>query len=246
MAEREHRPPIGEAAGKKAQVEAMFDAIAPRYDLLNRLLSLGIDRGWRTKAVRFAAAALDGRPRRVLDVATGTADLAVEALRMEPEEVVGVDLSEEMLARGREKLRERGLGDRVTLQRGDAENLPFPDDHFDAALVAFGVRNFEHLQAGLREMRRVLRPGGILVVLELSTPRRFPFRQLYDLYTLRLLPLVGRLVSGDRGAYTYLPESIRAFPDGPAFLRQLEQAGFTDRAERRLTFGVASLYRGRA
>ncbi|MDX1530496.1 MAG: bifunctional demethylmenaquinone methyltransferase/2-methoxy-6-polyprenyl-1,4-benzoquinol methylase UbiE [Rhodothermales bacterium] len=244
-APKAHRPPVGQAAGKKVEVERMFDAIAPRYDLLNRVLSLGIDRGWRKRAVRMAADALEGPPERVLDVATGTADLAVEALSMAPAEVVGVDLSEAMLERGRAKLRARGIG-RVTLQKGDAEALPFPDGHFDAALVAFGVRNFEDLQAGLREMRRVLRPGGVLVVLELSKPRAFPFRQLYDFYSLKLLPLVGRLVSGDRGAYTYLPESVRAFPDGAAFLRELERAGFADRAERRLTFGVASLYRGRA
>jgi demethylmenaquinone methyltransferase / 2-methoxy-6-polyprenyl-1,4-benzoquinol methylase len=238
------RPPIGQVEGKKEQVEAMFDAIAPRYDLLNRLLSFGIDRRWRRRAVETVRRSLGGPPRRVLDVATGTADLAIEALRLEPEKVVGVDISEEMLEIGRRKLRGRGLTARIDLRRGDSEHLPFSDGQFDAVMVAFGVRNFEDLQKGLREIRRVLRKGGVLVVLELSKPRRFPFRQGYDFYTRFLLPVVGRLISGDTGAYTYLPESIRAFPDGHDFLRELEAAGFSDNRWEPLTFGVASVYRG--
>ncbi len=239
-----HKPPIGEVEGKKREVEQMFDAIAPRYDLLNRVLSLGIDVRWRKQAVKLAGAALDRAPRRILDVATGTADLAVEALKLGPTEVVGVDIAEEMLAVGRAKLAARGLGHRITLRRGDAENLDFPDGAFDLALVAFGVRNFEDLGRGLGELRRVLRPGGALVVLEFSRPRAFPVRQLYGVYSSHILPRVGKAVSGESGAYDYLPESIRAFPDGVDFLAEMERAGFGGLEEQRLTFGVASLYRG--
>ena len=244
MTRTAHKPPIGEAAGKKQDVEAMFDAIAPKYDFLNRLLSLGIDQRWRKQAVKMAGRALKRPPRRILDVATGTADLAIEALKLGPEQVVGVDIAEEMLALGRQKLRARHLDHRITLQRGDAEHLDFEDGAFDIVLVAFGVRNFENLGAGLRELRRVLRPGGALVVLEFSHPHAFPMKQLYGFYSSQVLPRVGRAVSGDSGAYAYLPESIRAFPDGRDFLRVMGEAGFGGRKEKRLTFGVASLYRG--
>ena len=236
-----HHPPIGESEGKKQEVAAMFDAIAPRYDLLNRVLSAGIDRTWRKKAVDWL---VDHRPRRILDVATGTADLAIEASRLEPEKIVGVDIAEEMLALGRAKLEKLGLDDRIVLQKGDAERLPFSDAQFDAVLVAFGVRNFENLQKGLREIRRVLKSGGVLVVLEFSRPTRFPVKQGYAFYGRYVLPVVGRFLSKDRGAYTYLPESITAFPDGDDFLEALASAGFEEVKERRLTFGIASLYRG--
>ena len=236
-------PPVGEAQGKKEEVEAMFDAIAPRYDFLNRLLSFGIDRLWRKRAVAMLRA---DRPRRILDVATGTADLAIEALALHPQKVVGVDLSEEMLERGRHKLRRLGEGDRVTLQRGDAERLPFSDAQFDAALVAFGVRNFEDLGRGLGEIRRVLRPGGAVVVLEFSKPRAFPVKQLYDAYSRHVLPRIGQAVSGSEGAYRYLPASVAAFPDGPDFLQRLRTAGFADVRWSPLTFGIASLYKGYA
>lgn len=241
-----HKPPIGEAEGKKEDVASMFDAIAPKYDLLNRVLSLGIDRQWRRQAVKMAGHALQRPPRRILDVATGTADLAIEALKLGPEEVVGVDIAEEMLAVGRAKLRARHLEHRITLAYGDAEALAFEDGAFDVVLVAFGVRNFEDLGAGLRELRRVLRPGGALVVLEFSRPRAFPMKQLYGVYSRHVLPRVGRAVSGDSGAYEYLPESIRAFPDGEDFLRVMGEAGFRSLKEKRLTFGIASLYRGLA
>jgi demethylmenaquinone methyltransferase/2-methoxy-6-polyprenyl-1,4-benzoquinol methylase len=244
MSNASHKPPIGEVAGKKQEVESMFDAIAPKYDLLNRVLSLGIDRVWRTEAVKMAGRALDRPPRRILDVATGTADLAVEALKLGPDRVIGVDIAEEMLAVGRDKLRERRLDHRITLQRGDAEDLEFADGSFDLVLVAFGVRNFENLGRGLEELHRVLRPGGVLVVLEFSQPRAFPMRQLYGVYSRHVLPRVGRTVSGDSGAYDYLPESIQAFPDGDDFLGVMDEAGFGGLKQKRLTFGVASLYRG--
>ncbi|MFW5973373.1 MAG: bifunctional demethylmenaquinone methyltransferase/2-methoxy-6-polyprenyl-1,4-benzoquinol methylase UbiE [Bacteroidota bacterium] len=240
---RKSYPPVGEAQGKKEQVEEMFDAIAPRYDLLNRVLSFGIDRRWRRRAIEVLA---DASPRRILDVATGTADLAIQALDLSPEKVVGVDISEEMLRVGREKVRQIGEEDRIELRRGDSERLPFSDNQFDGALVAFGVRNFEDLNRGLSEIRRVLKPGGSLVVLEFSQPRSFPIRQLYSLYSRHILPRVGSAVSKDTGAYRYLPDSVAAFPDGEHFLARMEQAGFDDLRCERLTFGIASIYAGKA
>jgi demethylmenaquinone methyltransferase / 2-methoxy-6-polyprenyl-1,4-benzoquinol methylase len=236
-----HHPPVGEAEGKKQQVEAMFDAIAPRYDLLNRVLSMGIDQRWRSQAIKL----LEGiEPRRILDVATGTADLAIKALKLNPEKVVGVDISEEMLRFGRQKVEEIGEQNRIELKRGDSERLPFSDNQFDAALVAFGVRNFEDLNKGLAEINRVLRPGGRLVVLEFSRPRAFPVKQAYGFYSRHILPRIGGAVSGDKGAYEYLPESVAAFPDGGAFLERMAQVGFDNLEWKPLTFGIASLYQG--
>jgi demethylmenaquinone methyltransferase/2-methoxy-6-polyprenyl-1,4-benzoquinol methylase len=235
-------PPIGEVEGKAEAIEQMFDAVAPRYDLLNRVLSLGIDRYWRTRAVRLLA---DEQPARVLDVATGTADLAVKAERMlHPREVVGVDLSAEMLQYGREKIDRLGLTPRISLVQGDAEDLPFPDDTFDAALVAFGVRNFEDLEAGLRDIHRILRPGAALVVLEFSRPRAFPIKQLYAWYSRHVLPRIGGVLSPEQSAYEYLPNSVAEFPDGPDFLDRMGRSGFADLLWEPLTFGIASLYRG--
>ena len=237
-----HYPPVGEVEGKKEQVEAMFDAIAPRYDLLNRVLSFGIDQRWRRKAVAMLKAE---QPERILDVATGTADLAIEALRVNPQKVIGVDISEEMLSRGREKIAQIGESDRIILQRGDAEKLPFSDRQFHAVLVAFGVRNFQNLDKGLVEIRRVLRPGGVLVVLEFSQPHVFPVKQVYAFYSRYILPRIGRTVSKNDGAYRYLPDSVAAFPHGDAFLDRMRQAGYTDLSCQPLTFGIASLYKGR-
>lgn len=236
-------PPVGEAEGKAQDVEAMFDAIAPRYDLLNRVLSFGIDVWWRKRAVALLK---EENPRRILDVATGTADLALEAQQtLQADKVIGVDISEEMLAFGRKKIAARGLSDRVVLQTGDAQKLPFSDNQFDAALVAFGVRNFEDLDAGLTDMRRVLRPGGSLVVLEFSQPQVFPVKQCYQFYSRHILPRVGRLVSQNDGAYQYLPDSVAAFPSGPDFLERMRAVGYTDLEWKPLTFGIASLYYGR-
>jgi len=237
-----HYPPIGEVEGKKEQVEAMFDAIAPRYDLLNRVLSFGIDRQWRRKAVAMLG---PEQPQRILDVATGTADLAIEALRLDPKKVIGIDISEAMLRRGREKIEQLGMSDRIVLQRGDAERLPFSDNQFHAALVAFGIRNFQDLNQGLAEIRRVLRPGGTLVVLEFSKPRVFPVKQVYAFYARYILPRIGQAVSKHDGAYRYLPESVAAFPDGEALLDRLRQAGYTEVSCHPLTFGIASLYKAK-
>ncbi len=234
-------PSVTEQAGKKKDVEAMFDNIAPKYDLLNRVLSFGVDTWWRKRAVDLIKA---DKPSRILDVATGTADLALEAMRLEPEAIVGVDIAEEMLSIGREKIEAKGWSDRITLRTGDAERLPFSDNQFDAVLVAFGVRNFENLKQGLAEMHRVLRPGGSLVVLEFSQPRAFPIKQGYDFYSKHILPRIGRTISKDDGAYEYLPDSIRAFPDGKNFLDILSEVGYSSNEWHPLTFGVASLYKG--
>jgi demethylmenaquinone methyltransferase / 2-methoxy-6-polyprenyl-1,4-benzoquinol methylase len=239
----ENYPSPAAADGKKSQVADMFDAIAPRYDLLNRVLSMGVDRGWRKKVVRRLTSA---RPDRVLDVATGTGDLAIAIARAGARQVVGVDIAEEMLQVGRLKLEAPDLAGRVTLESGDAENLPFGDNEFDAASVAFGVRNFENLSAGLREMARVLRPGGRLLILEFSKPTVFPVKQVYGFYSRNILPRIGEWLSGDSGAYRYLPDSIAVFPDGEDFLAKLREAGFDSVSQKRLTFGIASIYEGTA
>jgi demethylmenaquinone methyltransferase/2-methoxy-6-polyprenyl-1,4-benzoquinol methylase len=224
---------------KKEHVRAMFDGIAPRYDLLNHLLSWGIDRRWRAKAVRL----LDGEHTgQVLDVACGTGDFAIAAARRGVRHVTGVDISGNMLAVAREKARARRLEGRLTFREGDAERLDFPEESFDAVTVAFGARNFEHLEQGLAEIHRVLRPGGRVIILEFSTPARFPVKQLYRFYFTRLLPLVGGLLSGNRAAYAYLPASVYPFPSGERFLDLLRAAGFACPVARPLTAGIATLY----
>lgn len=233
--------PYADKGSKREQVERMFDNISPRYDLLNRLLSMGIDQRWRRKVVRQLAR---DRVQHLLDVATGTGDLAIMASKRVPR-ITGVDISDGMLEQGRRKVAAKGLAGRITLQQADSVALPFPDDHFDAVTVAFGVRNFEELERGITEMRRVLRPGGKLHVLEFSKPRRAPFKQLFRFYFHHVLPFVGRLVSRDRSAYTYLPESVEAFPEGPAFVGILTRCGFHDARADALTGGVATLYAAR-
>ena len=219
----------------------MFDAIAYRYDLLNHLLSGGVDFYWRRKAISMLS---DLRPQKILDVATGTADFALASLRLNPQEVVGVDVAENMLAIGREKLLRKNARDRIHLKTGEAEHLEFADNSFDAAIVAFGARNFENLSQGLHEMQRVLRPGGRIVVLEFSRPAAFPFRQLYLFYFRRILPLLGRAISKDRKAYEYLPHTVMMFPEGEEFLAILREAGIRSPRQKRLTFGIATIYTG--
>jgi demethylmenaquinone methyltransferase/2-methoxy-6-polyprenyl-1,4-benzoquinol methylase len=226
---------------QKAYVRSLFDSIAYRYDLLNHLLSGGIDFYWRRKAVEHLK---DIHPKRILDVATGTADFAIATLRLKPEEVVGVDIAEEMLKLGRMKLKKRGLDSIVNLQIGEAERLEFESGYFDAAIVAFGARNFEDLEKGLREMRRVVRSGGKIVVLEFSKPRHFPLKQIYFFYFRRVLPFIGRVVSKSKEAYTYLPDTVMNFPDSNDFLSILRKIGFINCLEERLTFGIASIYKG--
>ena len=234
--------PYDSERGKKEQVQQMFDNIAPTYDALNHTLSAGIDRLWRRRAVRIVA----GRnPRRILDVASGTGDLALAlARRMKDAKVTGADISEGMLAIAREKAGRAGLADRTEFVAGDAEALDFADGSFDAATVAFGVRNFGDIDAGLREIRRVLRSGGMLTVLELSTPRNRAVGWLYGVYAHRILPWVGGVVSKDRAAYRYLPESVDEFPAPGRFVEMMSEAGFNDCRTRSLTFGVARIYTG--
>lgn len=228
--------------GKQKQyVGSLFDSIAYRYDLLNHLLSGGVDFYWRRRAIKHLT---DIHPKKILDVATGTADFAIATMRLKPENVVGIDIAEEMLKIGREKIAQRKLAEIITLQSGEAENLPFESGTFDAAIVAFGARNFENLEKGLREMRRVLRSSGKIVVLEFSRPRMFPFKQLYFFYFTTILPLIGRVVSRHEEAYTYLPDTVMSFPDGEAFMGVLRTVGFTNVSEERLTFGIATVYEG--
>jgi demethylmenaquinone methyltransferase / 2-methoxy-6-polyprenyl-1,4-benzoquinol methylase len=228
-------------AGKKEQVARMFDNISGNYDFLNHFLSLGIDIAWRRKAI---AQLKSLQPKIILDVATGTGDFAVEALSLHPDKITGIDISGGMLAVGRKKMSEKGLNDTIELIQGDSESLPFGENKFDAVIVAFGVRNFENLERGLSEMLRVLRPGGKLVVLEFSKPTTFPFRHLYSFYFNFVLPKIGRWISRDKAAYTYLPESVQAFPNGTGFTDILSKLGFKQTACTPLTFGISSLYTG--
>jgi demethylmenaquinone methyltransferase/2-methoxy-6-polyprenyl-1,4-benzoquinol methylase len=236
---RESVTPYGSTAGKKAEVEQMFDRIAHKYDLLNRVLSLGIDVGWRKKAIRY----LREKPQHILDVATGTADVAILMARMlKPASIIGIDISSQMLDFGRIKIGEATLSDVISLETGDSEQLRFESDAFDAVTVAFGVRNFENLEKGLAEMYRVLRPDGRIVVLEFSKPHVFPFKQIYNAYFRYVLPLIGRLTSRDMRAYTYLFESVQAFPEGNDFLQVLTKTGYRNPTCERLTLGICSIY----
>lgn len=231
--------PYQAEGSKKEQVQQMFDNIAHRYDFLNRFLSLGIDKGWRKKAIKMLAA---HQPKRILDVATGTADFAIATLEINPEEVIGVDISEGMLDVGRKKLTEKGITN-IRLESGDSENLQFADATFDAVIVAFGVRNFENLEKGLAEINRVLRPGGVAMILEFSKPKGL-FGVIFSIYNKTLLPLWGKLFSGDNAAYKYLPESVAAFPEGDEFKQIMTSVKYNNVTDRRLTFGICSIYTG--
>lgn len=224
---------------KKGQIELMFDHIAHRYDLLNHLLSANIDKQWRKRAVRMLQRV---QPKTILDIATGTGDFAIAAAKLNPEKIWGIDLSEEMLVKGRQKVEKRGLSSLIKLMKADSEAIPFEDNSFDAALAGFGVRNFENLNAGLREICRVLKPGGTLLILEFSRPKNGFIRGIYFFYFTKILPFLGNLVSKDSRAYSYLPESVKAFPDGAAFTSILNEIGFTGEAVYPQTFGIASIY----
>lgn len=230
-----------EKISKKEQVARMFDNISERYDFLNHLLSLGIDRGWRRNAIRLLK---PYSPRIILDVATGTGDFAIQALDILPDKIIGVDISEGMLEVGRKKVTARGLSNIIEMRSGDSENLPFEDNNFDAVTVGFGVRNFENLEKGLMEIYRVMKPGAMLIVLEFSKPARFPFKQIYNFYFKIILPKIGRWVSHDKAAYTYLPESVEAFPDWVDFIEILKNTGFKNTACKPQTFGISSIYIG--
>ncbi|MEJ6499152.1 MAG: bifunctional demethylmenaquinone methyltransferase/2-methoxy-6-polyprenyl-1,4-benzoquinol methylase UbiE [Cryomorphaceae bacterium] len=232
--------PYHAEGSKKEQVADMFNAISGRYDLLNRTLSFGIDVLWRKRTV---AAIRKLGAKEILDVATGTGDLAIALHKgIRDSKIQGVDISAGMLDVGRKKITRKGLDPHIPLHLGDGESLPFEAGQFDAVTVAFGVRNFEHLAQGLVDMKRVLRPGGALAVLEFSQPERFPFRQFYFAYFKHILPTIGKWVSKDASAYTYLPASVEAFPYGEGFAIKLRDAGYTDITIKPLTFGIASLY----
>jgi demethylmenaquinone methyltransferase/2-methoxy-6-polyprenyl-1,4-benzoquinol methylase len=234
--------PYKDAAGsKKSQVAQMFNSIAGKYDFLNHFLSAGIDIYWRKKAINLLE---KSKPARILDIATGTGDFAIEALRVGPEKITGIDISEGMLAVGREKLQKKNLTSKIELLSGDSENLQFPDNSFEAVTAAFGVRNFENLEKGLSEMNRVLKPGGRVVILEFSKPTAFPMKQAYNFYFKNILPVFGKVISKDQAAYTYLPESVQAFPDGTDFLKILDRVGFKSAQWQSLTFGICSIYTG--
>ncbi len=238
--EVEATTPYGDERHKADQVREMFDSIAPAYDFMNRAMTLGIDKLWRAKAVGMIRRA---NPQSILDVATGTGDLAIKMARKMPRvNVTGLDLSPGMVQCGNAKVAKAGLADRVTLQVGDSLEMPYADDTFDCVTVAYGVRNFEHLLQGYREMARVLRPGGMLLVIELSTPTSPIVKPLYRFYTRTVIPTVGRLVSKDRRAYTYLPESIAKVPQGEAMTALMRQAGLSDTRHIPMTFGTCTIY----
>jgi demethylmenaquinone methyltransferase/2-methoxy-6-polyprenyl-1,4-benzoquinol methylase len=241
MDDRSKVTPYKSEQGKKEQVERMFDNIAPKYDLLNRVLSLGIDVWWRKHALRKYLR--PERPKTILDVATGTADVALMAAKiLNPERIIGIDIAREMLEIGRVKVRAAGLDKVIELESGDSEQLRFDDGAFDAVTVAFGVRNFENLEKGLAEMYRVLRPGGRVVIIEFSRPHLFPVKQFYNAYFKYVLPAIGRLTSRDVRAYTYLFESVQAFPEGAEFLNILTKTGYQNARCERLTLGICSIY----
>ena len=234
--------PYGEGKGtKRKQVEEMFDSISHRYDFLNHFLSLGIDVVWRKKALRKIR---NSAPDNILDVATGTGDFAIAAKNKYPNSIVkGIDISNGMLEVGRKKIVKKKVND-VELINGDSASMPFETEAFDVAIVAFGVRNFENLDAGLAEMNRVLKPGGEIVVLEFSKPKAFPFKQIYNFYFNNILPLFGKFISKDNAAYTYLPESVKAFPEGDAFMNRLKNNGFDECSAKPVTAGISSIYHG--
>lgn len=231
--------PYNNNESKKEQVAQMFDNIAFRYDFLNSLLSLGIHKGWRKKCIKLLAAK---KPKVIMDVATGTGDFAIAAMKLHPEKVIGIDISEGMMKHGREKLVKLGLDKIITLQYGDAETCSLPDNSVDAITVGFGVRNFENLEKGLGNMLRILRPGGQLCVLEFTTPRKFPAKQFYKFHFKYITPTLGKLFSKDTRAYTYLPESIKAFPDNERFCAILEKVGYTKASFKSVSLGLAAIY----
>jgi len=220
----------------------MFDSIAPSYDFLNHFLSFGIDRIWRKKAIRIISGSFKNPV--ILDVAAGTADLSIAAIKLNPSQVTGIDISSKMLAIGREKICRKKLEDKIELVPGDSEKIPFDNDHFDVAMVAFGVRNFADPLKGLSEMTRVIKKGGMVLVLEFSKPVKSPVRQLYNFYFLNVLPLIGRIFSKNKNAYSYLPESVMQFPDNEQFMELMMKAGLSSVKQKKLTWGVASIYTG--
>lgn len=240
MYEQEKITPYGDESQKAAQVEQMFDDIAPTYDMLNHRLSWNIDKGWRRKAIKALA---PHQPQTLLDIATGTGDFALLAAQMlKPRKVIGADISEGMIEIGRQKVKEAHLEDIITFEKQDCLDLSYPDESFDAVTAAFGIRNFQSLDKGLSEMCRVLKKGGMLSIVELTSPVSFPMKQLFWLYSHTFLPIYGRLISKDDRAYSYLTKTIEAFPQGEQMMQILKKAGFAETRFKRLTFGICTLY----
>lgn len=220
-------------------IAELFNQIASKYDFLNHLLSLNIDKRWRRKAIKGH---ISNKMQKVLDVACGTGDFSIEIVEAGAQNVVGIDIAEKMVELGTQKVQEHHLQDRIHLQTGDCASLPFDDHTFDAATIAFGVRNFEQRAHSLQEVYRVLKPGAPLIILEFSQPQRFPVKQLYHFYFKKIFPLIGGIISGNKSAYQYLPASVYAFPQGEAFLKELTEHKFTHLNQKRLSFGIASVY----
>jgi demethylmenaquinone methyltransferase / 2-methoxy-6-polyprenyl-1,4-benzoquinol methylase len=225
--------------GKKEQVAQMFNNISDNYDGLNRVISLGLDTGWRKNVLNLVA---NTKPETILDIATGTGDLAILLSQSTATKIIGLDISEGMLNVGRKKIEDKNLKDKIDLVLGDSENIPYPDNYFDAITVSYGIRNFETLEKGLSEILRVLKPNGIFVILETSVPTKFPFKQGYNLYTNYVLPLIGKIFSKDKVAYSYLSESAQNFPYGDALIKILTKVGFKAALAKPQTFGVATIY----
>ncbi len=228
--------PYNSSESKKEQVATMFNNVAGTYDFLNHFFSMGIDKLWRRRLVKLIGLS---HPKSILDVATGTADLAIAETRLQPEKIIGIDISEKMLEVGRTKIKPYPS---IELQLGDSEQLQFPDNTFDAVSVSFGVRNFENVPKGLAEMRRVVKPGGKVFILEFSKPKNWFIRRIYYFYFCNVLPFIGSLVSRDAKAYNYLPESVQLFPDGEQFIELLKSAGYKNIECKLLTFGISSIY----
>lgn len=226
---------------KKEEVAEMFDNISAKYDFLNHFMSLGIDHLWRKKAINMLKSS---KPKKIIDLATGTGDFAIAALKLNPEKVVGVDISNGMLDKGREKMKKRGKENIVSMVYGDSEDLPFKDNEFDALTVGFGVRNYENLEKGLAEMLRVINVGGTAVILEFSKPKKFPIKHLFGFYSKYVIPTLGKTISKDNSAYEYLPESVAAFPEGQDFLDILNKVGYKNTKARLVSGGIATIYTG--
>ncbi|MDX1445828.1 bifunctional demethylmenaquinone methyltransferase/2-methoxy-6-polyprenyl-1,4-benzoquinol methylase UbiE [Lishizhenia sp.] len=243
MSEKKVVKPYNEGnKSKKEEVAEMFNNISAKYDFLNHFLSLGIDKLWRKKAIKKLGTI---QPKRILDLATGTGDFAIAALKLNPEKVVGVDLSPGMLEVGKQKMKKKGVDHIISMEQGDSENLPFDDNYFDGLTVGFGVRNYENLEKGLSEMLRVIRKDGMAVILEFSKPKKFPVKQSFNFYSKNIIPLLGKSISKDSSAYTYLPESVAAFPEGQDFIDILEKVGYKDVTATLVSGGIATIYVGR-
>lgn len=235
------KPYNKEESSKKEEVEEMFDNISGKYDFLNHFLSLGIDKIWRKKAIKLLK---PFQPKVIMDMATGTGDFAIEALKLNPERVVGVDLSNGMLEVGRKKMKKKSVDNIIEMVQGDSENLTYEDNTFDAFTVGFGVRNFQNLEAGLSEMLRVLKPGGVGLVLEFSKPKKFPVKQYFAFHSRYVIPTIGKAISKDKAAYSYLPESVAAFPEGQDFVDIMAKVGYRDIKSKKVGVGIATIYYG--